>query len=177
MEVINKFCLKCGKKLLPKEGKTNINPKRKFCNFRCQTRYKALKWYSNHLNETWQHKHRERYNLWRKKYYKKNKEKIICNIQTYQLLIFYPSLIKKHCKICGSNKELEIHHEEYNPKRKEIKRLIKEGKIYFLCKKHHALTNKLWNGYLITERDKIEGYNDLKSNYYNKESKRKHNGI
>jgi hypothetical protein len=41
-----KNCLYCNKKLIPLEGKTKLNTKRKFCNKTCSSRYTAAKWHS-----------------------------------------------------------------------------------------------------------------------------------
>lgn len=109
-----------------------------FCNFLCCTRYHAREQIKK--GYSWQKKNPEKYKEWRRRYYQRTKEKRICNTQTYQMLIFYPNLLVKVCKNCGSEKNLEIHHEEYDRTREGIRRLIKEGKIYFLCRECHKKT-------------------------------------
>ena len=49
--------------------------------------------------------------------------------------------LRKMCKKCGSNKNLEIHHQTYPTKTKEIKKAIDDGKIYYVCLKCHGRRN------------------------------------
>ncbi len=85
---------------------------------------------------------RERFNyLMRRNYYRnklKWKSRRITNFilngeHSYKK---YNPLIKK-CKKCLSILNLEIHHEIYPIKKKEIIIAIDEGKIYYLCRKCH----------------------------------------
>lgn len=41
------------------------------------------------------------------------------------------------CKNCGSIENLQIHHEIYPLKKKEIVKAINKSKIYYLCKRCH----------------------------------------
>lgn len=98
--------------------------------FIIKRRKKANKWSKNN---------RQKYKEQRKRYYNKNKLKVFSRVVTRRVLKFknIPVLINFSCKKCGSVKNLQIHHEIYPTSRKEIRQAIKEGKIYFLCKKHH----------------------------------------
>lgn len=71
-----------------------------------------------------------------KKYYSKNKVKCLCRSKTLSLFYKHPELFNKICK-CGSNINLEIHHEIYHTKIKEIKEDIILSKIYMLCRDCH----------------------------------------
>jgi cell division GTPase FtsZ len=56
---------------------------------------------------------------------------------TRNILIKNSNLLKKECKKCKTKKEFEIHHDVYPKTTKGILEAIKEGKIYYLCKKCH----------------------------------------
>ncbi len=45
----------------------------------------------------------------------------------------------KECKLCSSKNNIEIHHEIYPTKAKEIRNAIDQGKIYYLCKSCHGV--------------------------------------
>jgi hypothetical protein len=71
--------------------------------------------------------------------YKRNKDKYISRRSTF-LVIFgrkesYPIIHK--CKKCRSLSSLQIHHEEYPTRAKDIRKAIDNGKIYFLCRACH----------------------------------------
>ena len=96
-----------------------------------------------------------KYNKRIKEYYKNNKLKCNCRSDTFSILNNngYTLISKdkyekieikdKFCKICGSNKNLEIHHDIYFKNRMETANGIKNGKIYYLCKKcHNKKTNQ-----------------------------------
>ena len=78
---------------------------------------------------------------------KKFKNKWKCRSYTYNILFptikvkiirrRKPILIKYKCKKCSATDKLQIHHEIYPITKKGIIKAIKEGKIYFLCRKHH----------------------------------------
>jgi hypothetical protein len=78
-----------------------------------------------------------------KKNYYNSKHKWNCRALTYRLIINNRVHLNKECNICHSKEDLEIHHEVYPMKTKEIKDAIRERKIYFLCHKHHLLTRKI----------------------------------
>jgi len=65
-------CLKCGKELIPKEGRLQINPKRKFCNNICKTRYDSYKRYLK-IKDTIEYKSSQKKIF--KNWYEKNKER------------------------------------------------------------------------------------------------------
>lgn len=48
--------------------------------------------------------------------------------------------INMSCKECGATENLEIHHEIYPRRRKDIINAILNNQIYFLCPMHHGKT-------------------------------------
>lgn len=73
-----------------------------------------------------------------KRCYDKGKSKWICRVETRRQQKKGKIYLIKKCKTCGSRKDLEIHHEVYSTKVKEIIQDASLGKIYYLCKKHHT---------------------------------------
>lgn len=95
-----------------------------------------------------------------KNWYKKpgNKERIYAHLKRYRRenrcevnqknnsrkrtieLYHLDKLILKYkkCRDCGSDVYVQFHHEIYPSKRSEIIKAVKEGKIYFLCRKCHG---------------------------------------
>ena len=65
-------CLRCGKELEIKEGSKKLNPRRKFCDKTCQTRFRA---YEEHLKNKDNLEFREKKINSFKKWYKDNKER------------------------------------------------------------------------------------------------------
>ena len=49
--------------------------------------------------------------------------------------------LKRECKECGSKEILEIHHEIYPERSKEVKKAMDEGRIYYLCRSCHGRRN------------------------------------
>jgi hypothetical protein len=83
-------------------------------------------------------KYPDRFNKLMLKGYKKNKNKWTSRRMTlYVFKKFYFS-VPKLCK-CGSSDKIQIHHDEYPIKIKDIKIKIDEGKIYYICKKCHDI--------------------------------------
>jgi len=72
------------------------------------------------------------------KNYKKNKKKWYCRNRTRLILKGKKIYIEYKCKKCPIIWNLQIHHEVYPTKDEEVIQAIKEGKIYFLCRKHHT---------------------------------------
>jgi len=82
-----------------------------------------------------------------RKYYRKNKQKYMSRIAT---LLYVNGKTRsnytfkkidgpeKICKSCGSKENLQIHHEIYPTKKKEIIKAIENGYIYYLCKTCHS---------------------------------------
>ena len=81
---------------------------------------------------------RERWNKLMIEAYRRNKDKWQSRKSTGKLLksVRYKNPLKKICP-CGSIKNLEIHHEEYPPMTKGIKKAIDNGKIYYICRRCH----------------------------------------
>ncbi len=69
-----------------------------------------------------------------KRTYQKNKGK--WNSRRATLYLIKRGVIKLEIK-CPHNKNLEIHHEVYPTKKKEIIKAINEDKIYYLCHECH----------------------------------------
>jgi len=71
-----------------------------------------------------------------KRWSKRKKEFVIYTWKPKQIIF-----LKRICKVCGSRKNLELHHEKYSPTTDEIRKDIKNGLIYYLCRKHHRTLN------------------------------------
>jgi len=136
------ICLTCGKEFVSKKFSTKV----KFCSVKCtkifyqnndkQKQY--MKKYGIKYRKTKQFKDSTK--KWREK--NKKKENIKCLTTYYRNEII--KIKKPVCEICGSNKNIELHHKEYNIKpsrdrNKTIKLLCKN--IEILCRnchrKHH----------------------------------------
>lgn len=73
-------CSYCGKELDLKEGKRKLNPRRRFCNHTCNTRYNSLKRHNQFKdNKKFKAKARKRFKGW----YKKNKDNQNKNLLSY----------------------------------------------------------------------------------------------
>ena len=146
-------CETCGKKL--------IGSQRKYCSNKCNGRSETRKKNRKKWKEKNQEKCREsskkglekfrrenpgRFNELMRNNYKKNKTKWRSRNNTNFLVNgrngwrIYP--LERFCKKCGIEEDLQIHHETYPTKRKEIIGAIDDGKIYCLCKKHHQEKGK-----------------------------------
>jgi len=135
-------CLRCGKVLFPLKGKKKLNPKRKYCNEKCRSRYNSREY---QREESYRVKNRKKYNKLILKNYYLNKDKWASRTITNRFLkslIHSEKLLIKKCKECSSTEELEIHHKVYPTKIGEIIDSIFEEKIYYLCKKCHSYLNK-----------------------------------
>lgn len=78
---------------------------------------------------------RERYNKLVLKSYYKNKGKWRTRDKTYKVLkgIRKPVQIEKECKECGSKENIKLKFEVYPTKAEEIRKAIKDKKIYYIC--------------------------------------------
>ena len=85
---------------------------------------------------------KEKYKEWMKKSFEKNKKKWYSRKNTLNLLKNKKDILLKKCKKCNSKLKLEIHHEIYPVKVKNIMLAIKKGRIYFLCNKCHGITKR-----------------------------------
>ena len=156
-------CLGCGREFMPNKSA----PQKLYCSTTCWSK----KYYSIHRedkmnyqkeyykknydrmkkkiysqNKNWRINNKEHYNELMKKNRTQNKEKYNSRDATWDVLNFSKRknilIIEKKCKICGTEENLEIHHEIYPTKREEIRNALKEGKIFYLCKKHHVEREK-----------------------------------
>lgn len=100
-------------------------------------------------------------------WFKKNRQKHYANLKRYRLLhpkkcksrsitsaiiygwlncwgkrMYAPVSINKLCKICGTKRNLQIHHEIYPIHAKKVRQAIYDGRIYYVCKKHHPKNRK-----------------------------------
>lgn len=154
----NKFCKNCNNNF------ENGNDKIVFCSLKCKNHYyylnnkdrikiKVREWedknperkkaISKKAFDKFMSTKRERYNELMRNYYKRNRNKWDSRTYTYYLYVNNKLVLEKKCKICSSNQNLEIHHEFYPVKFNDIKRAVKDGKIYFLCSKHHNQNHHL----------------------------------
>lgn len=78
-----------------------------------------------------------------KKNYINNKQKWYSRQITGRMIKWkYLILPENCCKECGKKDDLEIHHEIYPTRMKDLKEAIKSEKIYLLCKKCHRKRSK-----------------------------------
>ncbi len=122
-----KRCLRCGKVLEIRIGAKRINPKRKFCDKVCQTRFVALAYHYKYFERD-----KEKKKVCLKKWYKNNKERQAKNVMNdyyrnkskwnersfvtkhrKQIL----EIISPNCFKCGKKEIKEIHHETYDIER------------------------------------------------------------
>lgn len=162
------ICLNCQKEI--KVSKIGVIPR--FCSNICRNSYNYYrnpkkkiayqKEYKKKFKERdknkvylsgkkWKEKNRIRVNELMRKNRKRNKEKFDSRDVTWDVLKCYRKgkviFLDKRCKKCGSIENLEIHHEIYPTNRKQVREAIKEGKIYYLCRKHHLeIEEKIRNG-------------------------------
>ncbi len=83
----------------------------------------------------WYKKNKEKHIETVKNNYKKYKNKHNSRTSTSYVINKFP--IKKECKKCHTNINLQIHHKIYPSIITEIKKAILDNKIYYLCKKCH----------------------------------------
>jgi hypothetical protein len=155
----SRLCLNCNKEFLPDKDA----PNRLYCSQKCKSRKNYLdkkeekiiysKNYSKKFKERdkekrnlnqikWRNKNKDKFNKLMKAYRKKNKEKNNSRDVTWDVLKCYRKgkivEIDKKCKKCDTAENIQIHHEIYPKNREETRKAIKEGKIYYLCRKHHT---------------------------------------
>lgn len=127
--MVIKKCGICNKDFVSK------SPQSKWCSTKCRdVRRKEIM--KKSMNKFRTNK-RERFNEIMLNSYYRNKNKWQCRDKTYMMIINNEVDLVKQCKNCKENFNLEIHHEIYPNTKEEILKAINEGKIYFLCRKHH----------------------------------------
>jgi len=148
-----KTCKYCGKELKIREGKKRLNPKRKYCNRICQTRYAAKKRYKR-LGHTRRYKkiQKEKFNNWYSKDKNKIRQKKNCLLDYYRnkdkwrerhYVSFnrkkFLELLSKVCTNCGKEEVKILAHTRWDfpkrkpaPTRKEHKKYLKEYAKYLL---------------------------------------------
>ena len=141
LERRHKFYLRNKEKINKKNNEYRKNHKEQYQKW--QKYYRTI-WYPLNRNRMCAHN---------KKNYLKNKSKYLSRVLTYKVFngepdIFYKGKrnrraygpiinIPKKCKKCDSKINLQIHHEIYPPKKKEIINAVNDGKIYYLCNQCH----------------------------------------
>jgi len=149
-------CERCGEEFESKSGR------HRFCGQKCISKNyynknreeiirKMMEWERRNperrkitalkANRKYRAGHRERFNKSMIDNYRRNKNKWRSRSATSNLLNhkdFGKHVeIDRNCKFCGTKKQLEIHHEEYPFKQKDILKAIKERKIFYLCMSCH----------------------------------------
>lgn len=77
-------------------------------------------------DEKYYKNHRKEILLRRKIWYQKNKIKVTAHFKV-QRALYKGLLIRKNCEICGSDKDINAHHEDYS----------KPLEVKWLCRTHH----------------------------------------
>jgi len=117
---------KCNKVLNPRPGQKRLNPKRKYCDFRCQTRQNSVDKYfrlrdnpeylksKSDTIKLWYQKNRKHQNENVKKNYIKNpkkwKERQWVQYHRKKILL----ILSDKCYLCNKVGIKEIHHENYD---------------------------------------------------------------
>ena len=143
-------CLRCGNILLKKEGRKRINPKRKYCDSVCRSRYTRRKRY--HKKEKYDIEYKEKQKGLMKNWYKENKERQCKNtLKNYyqnkkkwlerkytnrnkqKILKILPNI----CAECGKDGATIIHHTTYDFPKRKVRKSNKEFQKYLIeyCKK------------------------------------------
>lgn len=152
-------CQNCGGKFI-RRGHGGIH---KFCSAKCQGAYyrKNNREKVRKMFRDWNERNPQKRKLLRKKYRKEDPEKMKeirkkdyekykvetnCRSKTFRLIKEGKIHIIKKCHRCNSVENLEIHHEVYSKTMKEIYQDVIDGKIYYLCLKHHKLLNRKQKG-------------------------------
>lgn len=144
---LNKNCVICGKKL--------SDHKRKYCSKQCADRSYYLKNRKRYVDysKKWQRENPDKVKKYRdismkrlkdngklkkimKKEYEKNKDRWNCRSQTNKYVRNGIVKIEKICKVCGEPGD-KLRFNEYVVGKENILNAISEGKIYYLCNKHH----------------------------------------
>lgn len=153
-----KKCIVCGEKL--------TGFARKYCSIKCHRKndYKINKDRYVERARNWEKRNpekskkirkkamlkfrtekRERFNELMRKSFRKNRNKFYSRYQTNKMLKKCKSnkiFPREVCKNCKSKENLEIHHEVYPRKWKEIRKAILRKKIYYLCSSCHKKIKK-----------------------------------
>lgn len=143
------ICLHCGEKLEIRKDCINLNPKRRFCDSVCSTRYNAKRRYYKNKDNL---KDKEKRRKYQKEWYKKNKEKQNRNVlrnykknkrkwgerkyvQCNREKIL--NILPKECYLCGNKNPEIVHHETYKFQPRYLNRTKEERQEYLInyCKK------------------------------------------
>lgn len=142
-----KKCLRCDKVLKPKPGKIELNPRRKYCDVICRSRYIALLFYNKHKRDSgfqeqkyklvkiWNGKNKKRHSDNVLKNYKNNKnewrERSWTDKNRKKILL----ILSDNCYLCEKSGIKVIHHETYDlPKRRMGASVISEEYLHEYCK-------------------------------------------
>ncbi len=112
-----------------------------------RTRYSESKIHRNQKIKTskiWYQENKSKHSKNVLNNYYKNKDKWKSRNNTLRILKSkkYSGILYKKCNHCPNLKDLQIHHEIYPAKTKEIIKAIEDWKIYYLCKKCHLKIDK-----------------------------------
>lgn len=142
-----KRCLKCDKVLEIMAGAKRLNPKRKYCDRICGTRYIALEFYNKHKRDPgfqeekykrvkiWIGKNRKRHSDNVLKNYKENKgawrERKWTDKNRKKILL----ILSDNCNLCNNPSVKVIHHETYDlPKRERNPLPVTEEYLQEYCR-------------------------------------------
>jgi|TARA_R100000501_G_C2541803_1_gene60231 hypothetical protein len=134
-----KECENCGDEFKARISKNPLFTKR-FCCLRCRVatqRRRRVRERGIDPNK-WNKENKEKYNKSVMENYKRNKKKWYSRIITGQYIIQKKIVLQKECNQCRNKSKLQIHHEIYPTKIVELRKAIKDKKIYYLCIKHHG---------------------------------------
>lgn len=136
-------CLECENKFYPLAVGTKVE--KKYCSKGCGARARQRERYRQGKIKPWSQMNRLAYNEAMKRNYNQNKLKWMSRTITNKFLkemINIDKILERKCKQCKTPKNLEIHHEIYPIRYGQIIDAILDGKIYYLCKKHHRDLNR-----------------------------------
>lgn len=129
--------------------KENLSGRRKvFCSSKCRTRYNSRQRYYKKRVLNMSHTNPELHRRLVLDNYYENKTTWHSRVTTNSLVKSIKNIeiiMPRICFKCSSKENLEIHHEtNYPVKFSKIMELILDKKIYFLCKKCHGETRRLF---------------------------------
>lgn len=156
--MVKEKCLFCRKEFVPR------NANQKCCCKLCCKRKNRKENYKSYTesDRRWQEKNRDKMRASARRSYSKNKEKIngrkskrlkedrvfadkaMSRSETRRVIQLNEKRklqiidIPFKCKSCGEVERLELHHEIYPRGVEAIRKAIREGKIYYSCRKCHG---------------------------------------
>lgn len=152
------LCINCNQNLTKKYRS------KKYCSYKCMWKYRNKKQYEENKQyfkykstnwakqnprkrreqvkkavDKFRKEKKEQFYKSMKEYRQRNKNKIQSRWKTLMYVGKYNLFPDRICKLCSSIIKIELHHEIYPTKKKDILQAIQDKKIYLVCKECHEL--------------------------------------